>query len=289
MSIAGRQARKSTNKPAARRKTVRRGSSFKRTKSNWFVRLLNRIPSPILWATGIIIALVYIVFILKIVLHFSLPWKAMYGETVDPLGYEVRGIDVSHYQNSINWEVLKYAKINGYPVRFIMMKATEGATISDRTFSRNFKKAKENSFIRGAYHFFIPGTDAKAQANYFISHVKLKKGDLPPILDVEKSGGLSPSELREVVREWLYVVEDYYGVKPIIYTGYSFKMNYLNTDEFNDYPFWIAHYYVEELEYKGEWDFWQYTDLGRVPGIEGNVDCNVFNGSLEKLKQLTIK
>jgi len=77
-------------------------------------------------------------------------------------------------------------------------------------------------------------------------------------------------------------------VKPILYTGYSFKQKYLSSPEFDEYPYWIAHYYVSELEYKGPWRFWQYTDVGRVDGIRGNVDCNIFNGTLQELHALTI-
>ena len=66
-------------------------------------------------------------------------------------------------------------------------------------------------------------------------------------------------------------------------------MDYLNTPVFDEYPYWIAHYYVEKLAYKGEWSFWQHTDCGKVRGIKGNVDCNIFNGSMEELMELTIK
>ena len=77
-------------------------------------------------------------------------------------------------------------------------------------------------------------------------------------------------------------------MKPIIYTGYKFKLHYLNTPAFDEYPYWIAHYYVEKLEYRGKWNFWQHTDCGKVTGIKGNVDCNIFNGSFEDLMKLTI-
>ena len=77
-------------------------------------------------------------------------------------------------------------------------------------------------------------------------------------------------------------------MKPILYTGYKFKVDYLNTPEFADYPFWIAHYYVKELQYQGDWTFWQYTDCGKVKGIKGHVDCNIFNGSMSDLCKLLI-
>ena len=78
-------------------------------------------------------------------------------------------------------------------------------------------------------------------------------------------------------------------VKPILYTSYKFKTRYLDDSIFNTYPYWIAHYYVDSVKYQGKWDFWQHTDVGSVPGIKEDVDLNVFNGSLEELKKLTIK
>lgn len=291
MSIVGQKARKSTKTTAARRKTntSRRGSSFKRTNSNWFVRLISRVPSWALWVCGILVALFYVVFILQVVLHFSMPWKAMYGDVPEPGGYEVRGVDISHYQSHIDWADLHSAKLSGSPVKFVIMKATEGTTILDNTFADNFHKARQFSFVRGAYHFFIPGADATNQAQYFMRHAPLEVGDLPPVLDIEKDGGLPVEELQRVAMEWLDVVQKHYGVRPIIYTNYAFKMKYLNTPEFDKYPFWIAHYYKDQLEYEGEWVIWQYTDCGQVDGISGRVDCNVFNGSLHDLLQLCIQ
>ena len=89
-------------------------------------------------------------------------------------------------------------------------------------------------------------------------------------------------------RTWLHIVEDRYHVKPIIYTYYKFKKQYLDTPVFDDYPYWIAHYYVDKIEYQGEWKFWQHTDAGKLPGIKGYVDFNIYNGSFYDLKRLCI-
>ena len=288
MSIAGHKARKSTNTASPRRQTSRRQSSFKRNKASLFVRVLSRVPRWFLWVGGIGVALLYVLFILQVVLHFSMPWQAIFGEAPEPEGYTVRGVDISHYQNRIDWGTLKQATIQNQPVRFVIMKATEGRTIRDNTFRENFKQAHANDFIVGAYHFFVPASDSQQQADNYIRNVKLQNGDLPPILDVEKAGRLSTEKLQEAVRTWLNTIEKHYGVRPIIYTYYKFKMQYLNTPEFDAYPFWIAHYYKDELEYKGDWVFWQYTDCGVVPGIGGRVDCNVFNGDFDQLLDLCI-
>ena len=200
----------------------------------------------------------------------------------------MRGIDISHYQERINWEKLRNASIGDAPISFVFIKATEGSDWLDGYFNRNFANAKRNDLIRGAYHFFVPGVSPRKQADYYLSIAQLEPGDLPPVLDVEKIGNLTPAQLRRDVKIWLDTVEKEYQVKPIIYTGYKFKIDYLNTPEFDVYPYWIAHYYVDKLEYKGKWSFWQYTDRGRISGIKDFVDCNIFNGTVEELIQLTL-
>lgn len=223
---------------------------------------------------------------------FSFRWNAIYGEGVSPEGYEVRGIDVSRYQEIIDWTRLRNANLNGQPIHFVFIKATEGTDLIDPCFNDNFYQARQNGILRGAYHFFSPRTDARQQARFFLRQVHLEAGDLPPVLDVETRGNLSKKQLQKAVKKWLDVVEQHYGVKPIIYTGYSFKMENLDDSVFNQYPYWIAHYYVNKLEYKGQWAFWQYTDVGYIDGIGHNdrnfVDCNIFNGTLRQLHDMTI-
>lgn len=123
---------------------------------------------------------------------------------------------------------------------------------------------------------------------FFINSVKLDSGDLPPVLDIEKRGK-DENQLRRDLKLWLDKIEQHYKVKPILYTSYKFKTRYLNDSVFNSYPYWIAHYYVDSVEYRGEWKFWQHTDVGTLPGIREKVDLNIFNGSLEELQLMTIK
>ena len=216
-------------------------------------------------------------------------WRALYGDAKYPEGYEIHGIDISHYQENIDWDALSNAMIKGCPVRFIIMKSTEGANNLDETFYENYQSAGDYGFIRGAYHFWSNKSSAREQAYYFLDKVHLNEGDLPPILDVEhKSKDESTEDFQRDVLTWLHIVEDKYHVKPIIYTYYKFKQNYLAAPVFDDYPYWIAHYYVEKVEYKGPWKFWQHTDAGRLPGIKGYVDFNIYNGSYYDLKKLTI-
>ena len=98
----------------------------------------------------------------------------------------------------------------------------------------------------------------------------------------------SVEDFQRDVLTWLHIVEDKYHAKPIIYTYYKFKEQYLSAPVFDDYPYWIAHYYVDKVQYKGKWKFWQHTDVGKLPGIKGYVDFNIYNGSYYELKQLCI-
>ena len=116
------------------------------------------------------------------------------------------------------------------------------------------------------------------QAENFIDKVDLKPGDLPPVLDIEQLNGSTSANVKKEAKEWLDVVENYYHVKPIIYTNVDFYNRHLGTD-FDAYPLWIAHYYqLEQPKIGRGWIFWQHSDEGRVNGILSKVDFNVFNG-----------
>ncbi len=280
-------------KSTANQKTTsgRRKSIVPHRRPNVFVRLLQRLPGWAWWMGGAAVVGVYVFFFYYIFVGpFGFRWRALYGDVTYPEGYEIHGIDISHHQGKIDWEELKEkGTINDLPIRFIMIKATEGANRTDANFKDNFYQARENGFTRGAYHFYSVLSPAREQAAFFIRQVKLEMGDLPPVLDVEhKPRNQTDEEFKNSVKEWLDIVEDYYGVKPIIYTYYKFKTRYLSDPVFDEYPYWIAHYYVDKVEYEGEWKFWQHTDVGRLPGIRGPVDFNIYNGSYYDLRKLTI-
>ena len=269
----------------------RRQSIVRHRRPNVFIRLLQRTPGWAAWVGGAIVLALYVYFFYYIFVGpFGFRWRALYGDISYPEGYEIHGIDISHHQGTIDWEELKdKGLIDKLPIRFVMIKATEGATKVDENFFDNFHQSREYGFTRGAYHFYSVHSPASAQARFFISKVKLEYGDLPPVLDVEhKPKDQTDDEFKSSVLEWLDIVEKHYGVKPIIYTYYKFKMQYLNDPIFDDYPYWIAHYYVDEIEYKGKWKFWQHTDAGKLPGIKGNVDFNIYNGSFYDLRKMTI-
>ena len=260
-------------------------------RPNVFIRLLQHLPGWAWWMGGAAVLAVYIYFFYYIFVGpFGFRWRALYGDVSYPEGYEIHGIDISHHQGRIDWQELKdKGVIDKFPIRFVMIKATEGASQIDENFRENFYQAREHGFTRGAYHFYSVHSSAADQARFFISKVKLENGDLPPVLDVEhKPKKQSDEEFKASVLEWLQIVERHYGVKPIIYTYYKFKTRYLNDPIFDDYPYWIAHYYVDQVEYDGPWKFWQHTDVGRLPGIKGDVDFNIYNGSFYDLRKLTI-
>ena len=115
---------------------------------------------------------------------FSFRWKAIYGEPDYPQGYEILGLDISHYQENIDWERLRNSRIQGKPIRFVFIKATEGVSIIDENFNDNFYQARQNDLLRSAYHFFSPDVDARKQARFFLKQVHLEAGDLPQHLAV---------------------------------------------------------------------------------------------------------
>lgn len=252
--------------------------------------VFNRYPSWAWWLGGIFVVGIYVwAFNYFFVSPTGFRWRALYGDRKYPEGYMIHGIDISHYQGEIDWGKLQNATIKGQPLGFIVIKATEGASKMDENFNDNFYQAREYGFIRGAYHFWSNKSSARDQAYYYLKQVHLEKGDLPPVLDIEnKPKNRSVEDFQRDVLTWLHIVEDKYHVKPIIYTYYKFKKNYLSDQRFDNYPYWIAHYYVDRVEYDGKWKFWQHTDVGQLPGIKGYVDFNIYNGSYYDLQQLTI-
>ena len=203
-------------------------------------------------------------------------------ETKRVNGYKVHGIDVSHHQSHIVWDSVAMADVD-----FAFVKATEGMTFSDSLFRQNWPEIKAAGIKRGAYHFFRPQTPAGEQVDNFTAHVQLDKGDLPPVLDVEVLDGVSKIQLLTGVLNWLYWIEVHYGVRPILYTNLKFYNKYL-AGHFDEYPLWIARYNTREptLACGRDWQFWQYGSRGKIEGISGNVDFNVFHGSLEQLDSL---
>lgn len=283
------QQKRANSKKKTTRRTKTKSRSNKQGALTWAERSLGHGYKRVFWIGLLFGAAAYLFFTYRyIVAPSSNLWQGLFGSTKYPDEYKVRGIDISRYQAEIDWERVANANIDQQPVRFVIAKATEGESHVDKNFSDNFYQIGQYDFVRGAYHFFSPKISGDVQAKHYLKQVHLEPGDLAPVLDVETIGNLTPQQLRSEVAEWLNIVEKHYNTRPIIYTGLKFKQTYLNTPAFDRYHFWIAHYYVKQLSYKGKWKFWQFTDRGRVAGISGDVDLNVYNGSAYDLQQLTI-
>jgi lysozyme len=200
--------------------------------------------------------------------------------------YEVHGIDVSHYQNEINWK-----RVRADSIDFIFIKATEGKNFLDPKFFKNWRNAKANNLVRGAYHFYRPSVLSSVQAKHFIKVVKLSKGDFPPVLDLEVTDNRPKPIIINGVKNWLKIIESHYGVKPIIYVNRNWYDEIVK-DNFPNYPIWMAAYRTFPkpfLSDKKQWKVWQYTNRGRVKGIKGAVDLNVFHGSEKDFKEMIIE
>jgi len=197
------------------------------------------------------------------------------------------GFDVSQYQGTIDWKEIDSVE-NKFPLKFVLIRATAGNDKEDSQFDANWKEAKQKKFIRGAYHYYRPNENSIEQAENFIKTVKLRKGDLPPVLDIEQlPKNQSIDSLKVGLKRWLKKVDVHYKVKPIIYTGERYYEDFLK-EEFKGYTFWIANYnfFVENIE--DDWTFWQFTEKATLKGINERVDLNIYNGTPKMLEYLTI-
>ena len=208
-----------------------------------------------------------------------------------PKGYTVHGIDISKHQGIIDWKRVSNMKKNDIKISFAFIKATEGITRQDDKFELNWKQSGQNNLLRGAYHFYYPSRDAEKQADNFIKVVKLSKGDLPPVVDIEYSNGKSAKKICGDLKIFIKRLEHQYTVKPIIYTNINFYNTFLKGN-FDENPLWIAGYFDHDRfynEFTSSWIMWQHSESGKVDGIRGNVDFNVFNGSFEKFKSMCVE
>ncbi|MGF1490954.1 MAG: GH25 family lysozyme [Microcoleaceae cyanobacterium] len=185
-----------------------------------------------------------------------------------------QGIDVSDWQPNVNWKAVADAGMT-----FAIIKATEGATFVADVFPSYWEQIKAQGLVRGAYHFFRPGSSVQGQIDNFLNTVSLEDGDLPPVCDIETTDGVSAGTLLDRMGQWLEAVEQRTGYRPIVYTYPGFWES-LNTSRFSDYPLWIAHYTsaAQPIVPRGwdSWMLWQFTDSGSVPGVGGGTDVNVF-------------
>jgi lysozyme len=250
------------------------------------------------WTTLAVVFLLVLIFSpelryrLRSLIEYPLHYKEykQFGIRI-PGGYKTHGIDVSRWQSRVDWTRVKKMKVGNVQVTFAFIKATEGTWMKDPEFERNWKGAREAGIIRGAYHFFLPNVSVKDQVLQFSRAVKLKSGDLPPVVDIEETRGMGKNQIQKYTKEFLELLEKQYKIRPILYTNRDFYKNYFaDNEEFKGYRFWIAHYHVADFDMPGdeEWHFWQHSDRGNVNGINELVDFNVFNGDSIALKKLCV-
>ena len=205
------------------------------------------------------------------------------GDTQRAKGYEVHGIDLSHYQAKINWDTVAAQGIN-----FAFVKATEGRQHLDKKYCENWQEMKRVGIKRGAYHFFRSSIDAEEQVNNFKNTVDMQYGDLAPVVDIETDENMDREAVILGLKKWLYLIELEYSIRPIIYTHYKFYNKFI-AGEFDKYPIWIAKFGDNPPRLGSvRWSFWQYGNKGRLPGVEGFIDLNVFDGNLEDMEKLCL-
>ncbi len=232
------------------------------------------------------------------------------GERMIYTPLRVYGIDISHYQHggrprrrfkgrTIRWKDLRITHLGkntknsvgkvDFPVSFCYIKSTQGVKITNPYYRLDARNARKAGIEVGAYHFMSP-VSGSLQARWFLRSTPIARNDLPPMLDVElthaqiaRMGGADA--MRHEMQIWLDIVEKHTGKRPILYLSQKFINEYMldAPERLKSYRIWVARYseyrpYVKLL-------YWQLTPFGRVKGIHGDVDINVFNGSMEQFQR----
>lgn len=202
-----------------------------------------------------------------------------------PSGSTVPGVDVSAYQDSINW-----AAVAASGQKFAIARVSDGTGYIDPYFAGNWANMKAAGLIRGAYQFFEPSEDAVAQANIVVARVgRLGPGDLPVMLDMEVTDGQSPATITAQIHRWVNTIAAGTGKMPMVYSGAYFWDDSVGTSDFASLPFVIAWYGnncpgVPNAWAGTHWTFHQYSSSGSVPGIPDAVDMDIYNGTLAQLE-----
>ncbi len=202
----------------------------------------------------------------------------------------ISGVDVSHWNGKVDWAAAAAAG-----EQFTYIKATGGLT-DDPFFVENWKNSRAAGLLRGAYHYFNPEMNAARQAKVFLAHLNAANGsavhnpgDLPPALDVETSGGMSPAAIANGMKTWLTAVEDATGRVPLIYT-YSDFWTYSvgHAPDFSRHPLWIARYGPPPVVPATwpEWHIWEFSNCDAASWHGGKMDSNAYKGDLESLRTL---
>ena len=267
----------STHESAMARKRRRRSRKGRNNKNKW------------VWVGAIILALAIILIIdLK-------PWHKHHDTISDqwpfhdltkgPYSKDFEGLDISRHQGKIHWDEL----VDENPqLQFVYIKATEGSSIVDPFYKRNFDEAKKHDLLVGSYHFLTRRTSMAKQVDNFLSNINLQAQDLLLLVDIEEDGtrGWSRSIIQKNLAEFIRLVKERTGVSPMIYTNEAYY--HLNLyPEFNHYHLFIANYNLAPELGTAKYDIWQSSKRGRVRGIWNYVDINQLREgvTLEDIKQ----
>ncbi len=215
------------------------------------------------------------VFLLALVVCFCLPAYAEEGVFPPSSTPVISGIDVSAWQGEIDWQ-----QVYQSGVEIAIIRSSEGSSVIDSQFERNYTGAKAAGVAVGFYHFMTASTpeEARAQADFFLRVIDGKTPECLLALDVGADGSLSGEQLTAIALAFLERVESQSGLRAMLYTdAYAARARF--GAELARYPIWVANYGVRQPEANGKWASWvgfQYGDSGRIPGIDSRVDLDYF-------------
>lgn len=206
-------------------------------------------------------------------------WNAYRNPTakVDFARYPVKGIDVSAHNGEIDFD-----QVADSGVDFVWIKASEGETVRDSRFRENFDKANKAGLRVGAYHYFRFDCDGVMQAMNLCQALDDRFPDMGVAIDVEEESNAVGID-NESILDNIFTMIDYLQLRGYSIVLYSNKEGFLDYfhDRFAQYPIWLCSFTDFSPADDIDWTFWQYSHTGKVPGIDGNVDLDVYDGSRE--------
>lgn len=196
-------------------------------------------------------------------------WAESFNVECEDTCTHIHGIDLSHYQGDVFWEVIG----ENTKMAYVYLKATEGGDNIDAKYKRNIDLAQKYGLKVGSYHFFRPKTDLTLQLKNFMAQCKPMDQDLLPMIDIETKSGLSTEAFQDSLMKFLEMVEEAYKQKPLLYTFANFYDHYL-LGKLDGYKLMVAQYTKQEPKLKDNRDItmWQYTGKGHINGVGGYVD-----------------
>lgn len=205
--------------------------------------------------------------------------------------HDVRGVDVSHFQGEIDWDVLATQDLD-----FAWIKATEGSSHTDPRFAESWAAARQTDLLVGAYHFMSFESPGASQAANLAAAVPATPGTLPPVIDLELYGSYladppTPAEVHAILDPLVAGIEEHYGTVPLVYVTQEAYDRYL-ADRYPELPVWIRSVaWAPRLPEGRDWTVWQYSNRDRLSGYDGverYIDMNVFAGTRAELEELTL-